>query len=112
MFVLLMVTSVQAKDVTLSWDRSPTEKVTGYKLYWATNSRITEFDRTSVDCGDVLRYEITGLPDNLQHWFAATAYDNIDNESVYSNIVTSPAISESLPDLELSIEWQLLMEGG
>lgn len=109
LLVLLIITAVDAKDVTLSWDPSPTPEVTGYTLYWSTNPLIPESDRISVDSGDVLTHFVANLPDDEHHWFAVTAHDDLGNESTYSNIVDSP--STSLPDLDFFIEWNIITEG-
>ena len=102
----------EAKNVTLSWDPSPTQSVSGYTLYWSTDSSIPIQDRSAVDCGMVLNQVVVNLADNETHYFAVTAHDASDNESVYSNIVFSdPIEAEPLPDLNLDIEWQLLMGG-
>ena len=110
LFVFLIATVGHAKDVTLNWDPSPTETVSGYTLYW-DNQPNPPFVN-SVEAGDVLNFFIANLEDSEQHWFAVTAHDDLENESVYSNIVTSlPKEPEPLPDLDLDIEWQLLMGG-
>lgn len=111
LFVLLIVSVGDAKDVTLSWDSSPTPSVTGYTLYWSTTPSIPVDNRVSVPCGNVLTFFIANLSDDESHWFAVTAHDGSNNESIYSNIVTSPAISEPLPELNLDISWQILMDG-
>ncbi|SEA06862.1 Putative Ig domain-containing protein [Desulfuromusa kysingii] len=105
-FILLILlvgtisTNVWAKTVTLSWDASPSN-VSGYKIYYGTESTgswngsgATEGDSPLL-VGDVLTYVIHDLPDDMDHYFAVTAYDDSDNESTYSNIVHSPVISHS-----------------
>jgi len=103
---IFIATISQAKDVTLSWDPSPTESVTGYTLYW-DNQETPPFSN-SVDCGLVLTQVVANLPDNEDHWFAVTAHDGLGNESVYSNIVKSDKITPVLPELDLDINWEFI----
>ena len=90
--------SVWGKTVTLSWDASPSA-ISGYKIYYDTGSSAlldgagaTE-GSSPIDAGNVLTYAIHGLPDDVDHYFAVTAYDSSDNESTYSNTVHSPIVS-------------------
>ena len=102
--ILLMLTtlgfstSAWAKTVTLSWDASPSA-VSGYKVYYDTgpSAPLDGTDATEgaspVSVGNVLTYVIHGLADNVDHYFAVTAYDSSANESTYSNTVHSSAVS-------------------
>ena len=100
-----MVTAVNAKDVKLSWDPSPTSSVVSYTLYW--DNQPTPPFKNSVVAGNVLNFEIANLPDDEEHWFAVTASDGEGHESTYSNIVKSDKIS-SLPELDLQFQWEIL----
>lgn len=91
-----VVTPSGDKDVTLSWDSSPSE-VNGYKIYYAVDSSQQPFLGTGaaegdspIDVGNVLTSTVTGLVDDKVHYFAVVAYDAAGNESSYSNIVESP----------------------
>ena len=108
LLIALAVPNVEAKDVTLSWDPSPSTGVTSYTLYWDTRNEAPF--RFNVVSGDVLTFQIVNLPDEEQHWFAVTASDALGNESAYSNIVKSDAINV-LPELDLTIDWQFIIEG-
>jgi hypothetical protein len=124
-FILLVLasvvfsTSVWGKTVTLSWDASPST-VTGYKIYYDTGSS-APLDGTGategnspIDVGNVLTYVIHGLPDDADHYFAVTAYDDSEpeNESVYSNTVHSPIVSSSNnPPVLASIGNKTILEG-
>ena len=92
---MLIPVSLLAKDVTLSWDASPSN-VTGYLVYYKIKYDNLPFDGTGadqgsspIDVGNVLTFTLTGLLDNTLYYFAVTAYDSQSNESVYSNIVHS-----------------------
>ncbi|UCG07373.1 MAG: fibronectin type III domain-containing protein [Desulfobacterales bacterium] len=68
-------------DVTLAWDANTEPDLDGYKVYYGTSSRNYT---NSVDAGNITEYTITGLTEGTTYYFAATAYDALDNESGYS----------------------------
>jgi hypothetical protein len=106
---ILIATFSYGKDVTLSWDPSPSPGVTEYTLYW-DNQPNPPFVN-SVRVGIVLNHFIANLEDSEQHWFAVTALDADNNESVYSNIVNSPIVEitpEPLPELNIKIQWNII----
>ena len=85
-----------SQDVTLSWDPSPTDGVTGYKVYYKQGDMNYPFDGTGadqgsspVDVGDVLSTTLTDLPDGEVFYFSVTAYVDADQESSFSNIVSN-----------------------
>jgi PKD repeat protein len=109
--------NVWGKTVTLSWDASPSA-VSGYKVYYDAGSSVAPLDgigaaegSSPIDVGNVLTYTVTGLPDAEEHYFAVTAYDASNNESTYSNTVTSPAvISENNPPVLSAIGNKSILE--
>ena len=110
LFILLLVTLsadlCQAKTVTLSWDQSPTQTVTGYWV-WVSPDGMT-FSRIE-DAGNALTLTVSGLEDTDDHYFAVTAYDKDFNESINSNVVHSPPIPETvLPILDFKIGVEIL----
>ncbi len=109
LFLLIAVvlpSTLEAKDVILSWDSSPTPTVVSYTLYW-DNQNVVPF-RNHVVSGDVLTFQIVNLPDDEDHYFAVTASDEVGHESVYSNIVKSDKIEATLPQLDITVEWQII----
>ena len=103
---ILVATVAQAKNVTLSWDPSPSN-VSGYTLYW--DSQPNPPFENKIEAGDILNFLVTNLENSEQHWFAVTAHDDLGNESVYSNIVTSlPIEPEPLPQLDLEFFWEVI----
>jgi len=74
----------RGQTVTLAWDASPSVAVSGYRVYWGTNSRAYCFV-TSV--GLVLTQAVV-LPHGGRWFFAATAYDTNGLESDFSSEVS------------------------
>ena len=79
-----------SNSVTLAWDApttnadgTPLTDLAGYKVYYGTASGNYT---VSKDVGNVLTYTITGLQTGT-YYFAATSYNTLGNESVYSNEV-------------------------
>ncbi len=90
-----------AKDVVLSWDKSPTATVTGYWIYVGENKEVVPYLR-KIDAGNALTKKVRNLIDIRDYWFAVTAYDADGNESVYSNIVHSePKLRQLNIDVEV-----------
>ena len=96
---LILVNSISiafCQDITLSWDPSPTQDVTGYKVYYQQGNMDFPFDGTGayegdspVDVGNVLSTTLTDLSDGGIYFFSVTAYDDSSYESSYSNIVSN-----------------------
>ena len=80
--------------VILLWDASPSETVTGYKIYY-TDLSVSHV----IDVGNVLTTPID-VPMDRAWYFKATAYDADGNESVFSNEV-STEVSEPV------LEWEV-----
>jgi len=73
-----------AEQVTLAWNASPSSAVTGYRLYYGTQSgNYANF----IDTGTQTQGTITGLQDNVTYYSAVTAYDAQGAESPASNQV-------------------------
>ena len=76
---------------TLSWDAPTTNTdgteltdLTGYKVYYGTSSGV--YDNV-IDVADVTTYTLTDIAP-ATYYFAVTAYDELGNESDYSNEVS------------------------
>jgi hypothetical protein len=100
-FFFMMITHYAfSQSVILSFDPSPSYGVTGYKVYYGTQSR--NYDHT-IDIGNATQCEISGLESGTIYFVAATAYDSYDNESNYSaelvtNIPSNDTDNEGLSD--------------
>lgn len=90
---LCITVSARSSTVTLAWDASTSSQVTGYKLYYGTQSRVYT---TTVDVGNVLEYKLTSAPDTGPIYFAATAYDANGNESDYSTELKCYTVTSSI----------------
>jgi Fibronectin type III domain len=69
---------------TLQWDSSPSPGVDGYRIYYGTEQGLYA---EVANVGNVTTYTLTGLKTGTTYYFAATAYDSSNNESVFSNVV-------------------------
>ena len=100
---------LHAKDVTLSWDASPSQ-ISGY-IVTVSLSEVMLNPIQSDTVGNVLTLTIQGLEDTQEHFFGVKAYDAQGNESVFSNVVKSPAVEVPpyvLPKLDFIIDVELL----
>jgi List-Bact-rpt repeat protein/Big-like domain-containing protein len=73
------------QNVTLSWTRSADPTATGYKVYYGVNSRIYT---NLVSVGNVTNATVPRLVEGATYYFAATAYNTLGFESVYSGEIT------------------------
>ena len=97
--LLLFALPAIAKDINLQWEPSPSPTVTGYNIHFVCGTLVDVFPGV-MDVGLVLEATLTGFTDSDDCWFAATAYDGID-ESVYSNIAFSPGYVKPTPPGQL-----------
>jgi hypothetical protein len=97
-----------AAEVTLTWtapttndDGSPLTDLAGYKIHQGPDG--VSFPQV-YDIPDPLAtsYVVTGLAEGT-YYFAATAYDTSDNESVLSNIVNKALVTAPAPPGGLTI---------
>jgi hypothetical protein len=93
---------VMAAELILTWDTHTKPTLAGYKIYYDISPGHPYYG-TDIDQGaspiTVLiedlddpnnpEFILTGLDDNQDYYFALTAFDNVDNESEYSNEVST-----------------------
>jgi hypothetical protein len=84
MLMLACAAAVGAERVTLAWDPSPSAAVSGYRVYWGTNSRAYLW---VTNAGLVLTQSVV-LAHRGRWFFAATAYDTNGLESDFSGEVS------------------------
>jgi hypothetical protein len=71
-----------ADSLVLDWNPGDSPVVTGYFIYYGTNSGSYP---NKIDAGNVTSFTLTNLAAGVTYYFTATAYDANGNESVYSN---------------------------
>ena len=92
--VLLAHGAAYSADVTLTWDASSDPDVTGYKIYYGTQSGTYS---EMVDAGSATTVTLTDLVIGTTYYIAATAYDSYGYESDYSNEVQYTASADDPP---------------
>ncbi|MBN1421556.1 MAG: fibronectin type III domain-containing protein [Planctomycetes bacterium] len=98
-------------SINISWDANPTgDSVTGYRIYFGRDSRTIADYEDSVTVGaNTLGYQITGLYDYVEYYFAVTAFRD-DVEAAFSAEAnatpTRPAgvYAKALIEVALAIE--------
>ncbi len=94
-FVLMFPVLALAESVHLEWDAGTDNVgVTGYNIYVGTSSGIYG---TPINVGNVLQYTVTGLNIGTSYYFAASCYDAVGNESVYSNELFYMSVDNTIP---------------
>ncbi|MFO1487786.1 MAG: fibronectin type III domain-containing protein [Verrucomicrobiota bacterium] len=94
---------VNAQSTTASlaarWDPSPDPAVTGYHLFYGTQSGVY---LNMLDVGNVTNASVTGLLPGCTYFFAVTAYDAAGNESDQSNEAsgTTTGVANYQPTLD------------
>lgn len=80
--------STSPNTATLTWDPVTDPSLRGYRIYYGTAARTyVQPAGQGVDVGNVTTFTVTGLGRGTRYYFAATAFDTSNNESVYSNEV-------------------------
>ena len=88
--------AAHADTVTLAWDANTESNLAGYKLHYGNTPRSqgAYAHTVTIPGSDVTRYEVSLDPGT--YYFALTAYNNLGNESGYSNEVWTE-ISPDIP---------------
>lgn len=72
----------------VSWDPLVAANLSGYRVYYGTAPRIyLQALGQGLNAGNFSSYSVAGLNRGSRYYFAVTAYDAADTESVYSNEV-------------------------
>lgn len=95
LFVLACLTAsyTYAGSVDLAWTASISPDVTGYKVYYGLASGSYG---EPVIIGNVTSYTVMDLNAGTQYFFAVTAFDDMGNESGFSNEVFATIPAEPL----------------
>jgi hypothetical protein len=97
----LHVTDTTGHSITLSWDANSEADLEGYHIYM----NITSFGPTGPylkihTLGDTANeYEVTGLGEITTYHFKIVAFDEVPNNSTFSNIVSSTTMDVTPPEL-------------
>jgi hypothetical protein len=76
--------SAHSAQVTLAWDPNTDPDLSGYRIYYGL---LSDQYSSSVDVGNRTSYTVANLENGKTYYFAATAYDQIGDESDFSNEV-------------------------
>jgi hypothetical protein len=74
-------TAAAAADVTFGWEPSADPSVVGYNIYYGTVSQVYT---NKVSTGNMTMATISNLVEGQTYYFAATTYDVLNQESVFS----------------------------
>ena len=93
---LTQISSFAAGNVTLAWDASPDATAVGYRIYYGPASGVYT---NSATVGNVTSATLAGLVDGATYFFAATAFNDLGDESIFSNEAnyTVPVSSTNQP---------------
>lgn len=83
LFVVFIIAPINIWAKQLVFDPSPDVRVIGYKVYYGQSTDFSEI----VDLGQNTYYNLPELVKGATYYFAATAYDEFNNESVFSEIL-------------------------
>lgn len=104
----LLITAIPTSGISatvfLQWDPSTEADAAGYKVYYQAGSSAVPFEGSGategsapIDVGNTTMATVSGLAPESSFYFAVTAYDNYGIESVYSNVIFLPAVTDTLP---------------
>ncbi len=80
--------STGPKFAALAWDAVADPTLSGYRIYYGTApGTYLQSVGQGLNVGSATTFTVTGLSSGTRYYFAATAYDTLNNESTYSNEV-------------------------
>lgn len=88
-----------ASDITMAWDASPDSAVTGYNIYYGTNTGVYI---NKLNVGNVLTTTVRVTPRGVLYYYVATAFDVNGIESPFSNEISN-AIPNLIPQNTLTL---------
>lgn len=94
--LVVPLTPAYALDITLQWDANRESDVAGYRLWYRVGSSGPPYDcrgayeePSPVAVGNVTQFTLHNLDDNQEYYFTLTAYDVEENQSYFSNEVST-----------------------
>ena len=94
--ILLLILGFQKiypAQINMTWNANTETDLAGYSVFIGKSSR--SYDR-SVDAGNTTSFVVDGVRENIELFFAVTAYDTAGNESKYSEEM-SGIIGDAIP---------------
>jgi len=82
---LLPATAAAVQSVTFGWEPSADPSVAGYNIYYGTVSQVYA---SKVAVGNMTTATISNLVEGQTYYFAATTYDVLNQESVFSDEIS------------------------
>ena len=98
LMLIAVATQASAKDATLVWDPNTEPEVVGYNIYYRTDTPTLPFNGTSlsegaspifVDGSATTSLTLVLPEDSSLYYFSATAVNDTQNESNFSDIIAS-----------------------
>jgi hypothetical protein len=86
--LFLCLSTAEAAYLDLGWDPNSEADLAGYRVHYGTSSGE---DTNFVDVGLTTTYRLDNLLEEIPFYIALTAYDSANNESDFSEEVSSVA---------------------
>lgn len=81
--------STGQNTAALAWEAATNPNLGGYRIYYGTApGTYLQSPGQGVNVGNLTTYTVTGLSRATTYYFAATAYDTSNSESIFSNEVS------------------------
>lgn len=85
--VVTALFALSTYSVTFEWDHSPDPTVTGYRLYWGTNSSVYVFSKGVSKATNAITITNSSFIPDIPYFFTVTATNVVGIESLPSNVV-------------------------
>ncbi len=98
-----VVNNISSHKVTFSWDANTEADLSGYHVYQGSVYS-GPFHRIHTITGTTTHYTVLGLAEESTYYFAVTAFDEVPNESLYSNVITAKTLDVTAPQPPKGLE--------
>jgi parallel beta-helix repeat protein len=90
---------ISETEIELEWDANTDPDLAGYNIYMLdpTADPLNEFQNIQVLMGDKTYYKVTGLTEQITYKFALESFDEVPNNSSFSEIVIAMTPDETHP---------------